>query len=113
MRKPVVVLAAITKSIVLVPLENRTNGSSLGIEAFDVNASITVPASAAEDGDDNASDISNDFVGFTISGTPASDNAIGGGATGASAMVTLRVRASVRGLPSPRLSDTRTVKPVR
>src|SRR5215470_13886622 len=77
---PVMLLAGMTKFIVLVPVENRTEGSSLGIEALDVNATLTVPEITTDNGDDNAIDNSNDCVGFTLSGNPVSDNVGNGGA---------------------------------
>src|SRR5262245_6706087 len=78
---PVVLLAGMTKFIVLLPVENRTKGSSLGIEALDVNATVTVPEILIEYVDDNAIDNSDDCVGFTVSGNPVSDN-VGNGGTG-------------------------------
>jgi len=82
LKVPVVLLAGMTKSIVRVPVENCTEGSSLGTEALDVNATLTVPEISTEYGDDNAIDNSNDCVGFTLSGNPVSDNVGNGGAGG-------------------------------
>src|SRR5262245_54050443 len=73
LKVPVVLLAGTTKSIVRVPVENCTEGSSVGTEALDVNATLTVPEISTEYGDDNAIDNSNDCVGFTLSGNPVSD----------------------------------------
>jgi hypothetical protein len=81
LKVPVVLLAGMTKSIVRVPVENCTEGSSLGTEALGVNATLTVPEISTEYGDDNAIDNSNDCVGFTLSGNPVSDN-VGNGAGG-------------------------------
>ena len=132
LKVPVVLLAGMTKSIVRVPVENCTEGSSLGTEALDVNATLTVPEISTEYGDDNAIDNSNDCVGFTLSGNPVSDNVGNGGAGGgvgcggggvgcggggvgsgggAAAILTVKVREAVRGLlPLPRLSATWIVK---
>src|SRR4029434_2307321 len=74
LKVPVVLVAGMHKSIVRVPVENCTEGSSLGIEALDVNATVTVPEISTEYADDNAIDNSNDCVGFTLSGNPVSDN---------------------------------------
>ena len=82
LKVPVVLLAGMTKSIVRVPVENCTEGSSLGIEALDVNATLTVPEISTEYGDDNAIDNSNDCVGFTVSGNPVNDNVGNGGGVG-------------------------------
>jgi hypothetical protein len=115
-----------TKSIVRVPVENCTDGSSLGTEALDVNATLTVPEISTEYGDDNAIDNSNDCVGFTLSGNPVSDNVgngcggcgvgSGGGGVGSGgggvvpAIIRLKVREAIRGfLPLSRSSATWTV----
>ena len=128
---PAVLLAGMTKFIVLVPVENRTEGSSLGIEALEVNATVTVPETLTEYGDDNAIDNSNDCVGFTLSGNPVSDNVgndgvgvgcggvgvgsggggVGSGGVGAAVIVTRRLLEAMRGfLPLSRSSATWTVK---
>src|SRR5262245_34058475 len=118
LKVPVVLLAGMTKSIVRVPVENCTEGSSLGIEALDVNATLTVPEISTEYGDDNAIDNSNDCVGFTLSGNPVSNNVgnegggvgCGGGGVGsgggvAPVIVTWKFPEVTRGLlPLPRLS---------
>jgi hypothetical protein len=42
-----VLFAGMKKSSVLAPLEKRTRGSSVGIEAFGVNRTFTVPETSA------------------------------------------------------------------